>query len=129
MIRGIVTTWKLNVAAGVTQNLLEMHGKGSHVGQNAAGLAHRLVKIAYGQRPSLFNGLEGARPHKLSVAAAALAVGVNIFYDNRDAQLVTVLSLGTVLLEITGKPYLYAFNMQDNRLLTVAEEIYHANID
>ena len=128
MIRGIVTTWRLNQAMGVTRNLLEMHGKGTHFGSNAAEVAHRLVKIAYGQRPSLFDGFEGARPHKLSVAAAALAMGVKIFDDNRGAQLVVVLGLGTILLEITGKPHLYSFNMQDNRLLTVSEEIYHANI-
>jgi hypothetical protein len=126
MFAGIYSNYRLGAAAAVVQNLLERHDHGGPLGRNTAGIAARLVARVYNNDPALFDGKRGKRPHKLSLAAVALAQGVEDMREDRDGQLSCQLSLGTVLLEITGKPQKYALSGNDHMLLSLAQEVYLA---
>ena len=127
MFAGLYSNYRLSAAAVVVQNLLERHGRGSAVARDAAGIASKLVAHVYADDPELFDGKRGKRPHKLSLAAVALAQGVMASKRERDSQLSYHLSLGTVLLEITGKPQDYALSGNDHMLLELAQEVYRAS--
>lgn len=128
MFRQMVTNWHLSKAAVVAQNLLAMHGAGTEVAPIASQLSNKLVQKIYDGCPGLFDGTEGARPHKFSVAAMALAFGVKNMTEHSEAQRVMFLGVGTILLEIKNKPNLYPLSSQDHRLLVRAEDIYLANL-
>ena len=82
-----------------------------------------MVAAIKDQQPAMLEGRRGARPHKFSLAAAALAnAAINTRY--RDKQLCLGLALGTVLLEVTGKPQLYLLGENDHVLLGMATQIY-----
>jgi hypothetical protein len=123
----IYSNYRLSVAAVTVQNLLEMHGRGHVIGRDAGAISSRLVATVYARNPALFDGKVGKRPHKFSVAAVALAHGSETMSDDRDAQLCYHLSLGTILLEITGNPQKYALSSHDHTMLVAAQEVYLAN--
>ena len=127
MFAGLYSNYRLSSAAVVVQNLLEQHGRGGALARNAATIASKLVGRVYNEDPALFDGQRGKRPHKLSLAAVALAQGVKDMRENRDGQLCFHLSLGTVLLELTGKPQDYALSGNDRLLLELAQEVYLAS--
>lgn len=126
MFGAMVTTAKLSQAAVVAQNLLEMHGASTEIAPIAGQMANKLVQKVFDERPKLFEGKEGRRPHKLSTAAAALAWGVKFMGEHPAAQQAMFLALGTVLLEVSGKPHLYALSSNDHMLLELAQGIYLA---
>ena len=127
MFAGIYSNYRLSAAAVIVQNLLERHGQGGALARNAPTIASKLVGRVYNHDPALFDGKRGKRPHKLSLAAAALAQGVMDMNEHRDGQLCFHLSLGSVLLEITGKPQDYALSSNDHSLLGLAQEVYLAS--
>lgn len=127
MLAGLYSNYRLSAAAVVVQNLLEQHGHGGALARNAATIASKLVARAYNENPALFDGKRGKRPHKLSLAAIALAQEVEVQSEDRDSQLCFHLALGTVLLEITGKPQEYALSGNDHLLLEAAQEVYLAS--
>lgn len=126
MFGSIIRNYRLSAAAVIVRNLLETHGKGSVIASNAGAIASRLVGSVYNGDPELFDGKRGKSPHKISVAALSLA---QAFMDNgydREAQLCYHLSLGTILVEVTGKPQNYAFNGNDHAILQVAQNKFLA---
>ena len=114
--------------AGVTvQNLLGLHNF-QEVSQNGAIVANKLVSAVYDESPRVVSGKAGLRPHKMSLAAAALAKGIIHFQDDPVAKPYFFLSLGTLLLEISGKPNLYALTDVDHYILELAQKTYLDNI-
>jgi hypothetical protein len=73
MFATIINNFRFSQVAVVVQNLLEMHGEGSALSRNAATIANKLVVQTHAENPPMFEGRIGARPHKLTFAAAALA--------------------------------------------------------
>lgn len=67
------------------------------------------------------------RPDQYAQPVLALAQGVKVMREDRDNQLCFHLSLGTVLLELTGKPQDYALSGNDHVLLEIAQEVYLAS--
>jgi hypothetical protein len=127
MLGTIFTNWRLSEAAAVVQNLLKAHGSSGALARDAGTIANKLVAWVYNGDPALFDGKRGKRPHKLSLAAVALAQGVRITTDDRERQLCFHLSLGTILLELTGKPHEYALSGNDHMLLELAQEVHLAS--
>lgn len=124
MFGSILKTYRLSKSAVAVQNLLELHGAGSSIAVNAASIANRLVAAVDDQCSVILTGKRGKRPHHLSVAAAALALGIDATKNDRDAQLCFVLALGTILVEFSGKPQNYALSGNDHFLLDKASEVY-----
>jgi hypothetical protein len=126
MFGRLYSNYRLSQAAVVVQNLLELHGHGGAVARNAGTIANKLLTRVYEEDPAVFDGRRGKRPHKFTLAALALAQGVKVMKDDREGQLCFHLSLGTVLLEISGKPHQYALSENDHLLLELAQEVYLA---
>lgn len=125
MFATIVNNFRFSQVAVVVQNLLEMHGGGA-LSRNAATIANKLVAQTHAENPPMFEGLMGARPHKLVFAAAALAKGLVKPDLDRETQLSVKMALGTVLLEITGKPTKYRLTSIDHALLEIPQGVYLA---
>lgn len=127
MLDRIMTQVRLSQSAVIVQNLLEMHGRGTEVAPIAMQIANKLVQKVYDERPGLFQGKEGIRPHKMSIAAASLAWGVRYMGERHEAQTIMQIALGSVLLEVSGKPHQYALSMCDHALLELSQDIYIAH--
>ena len=118
---GIKSNYKKSEAAVVVQNLLERY---ELFDLNPASMANKLVAALWEEKPDIFNGKFGQRPHKLTVAAAALANGIHLFEKSDLNRSVLALSLGAILsdLEINGR--LYPLNSIDHQLLEAAASIF-----
>jgi hypothetical protein len=126
MFTTIINNFRFSQVAVVVQNLLEINGQGSALSRNAASIANKLVAQTHAENPPMFEGRMGARPHKLTFAAAALAKGLVKPDLDRETQLSLKMALGTVLLEITGKPTKYRLTSIDHALLEIAQGVYLA---
>lgn len=127
MLRFLGNTLYKSQAAVAVQNLLEEHGRGTALERQAADIANKLVMQAHADNPALFEGRSGKRPHKLALVAAALSKGVVKAADDRTIQLCLHLALGSVLLELSGKPNQYALTSNDHSILGIAQEVYLAS--
>ena len=124
LFSGIKSTYKKSEAAVVVQNLLEHQAKVGFLDLDPAKLANKLVEVVWDSKPDVFDGKFGQRPHKITVAASALANGIELFEDgdlNRDA---LVLSLGNILSELETNGRLYPFNSLDHQLLDASISIF-----
>jgi len=119
---GIKSTYKKSEAAVVVQNLLE-HQANSLIALftlDPAQCANKLIEVIWNTKPDMFDGKFGQRPHKITVAAAALANGINLFEDGDSNRSAVILSLGNLLSEIETNGRLYPLNGIDNLLLEEA---------
>ena len=124
LLTGITDTYKKSEAAVVVQNLLEQQLKAGLFESDPAMCANRLVEVIWQQKPDMFGGKFGQRPHKLSIAAAAFSFAVANGpedHTNRDAY---VLCLGTVLAEFETNGRLYPLNGIDHVLLEGAAQVF-----
>lgn len=113
--------WRLNAASLTVQNLLELHGC-----PFAKDVACRWVAEVNAQKPDLFNGRFGQRPHKISVAAVALAQGFIPEYDYAEGYAQE--AMGTLLTEVAVNGRLYPFNGIDHTLLRLADDLFVARL-
>ena len=89
---------------------------------NTEKLAERLVSDVWQSKPDIFDGAFGQRPHKMAVAAAALAYSLdNLELErNRKIRLSIQINLGNLLSEIQTNGRLYPFNSLDVVLIESA---------
>lgn len=116
MFSGLRTMWRLNAASLTVRNLLELHGC-----PFAKDISCRWVAEVNAQKPDLFNGRFGQRPHKISVAAVALAQGFTPEYNYAEGY--AHKAMGTLLTEIAINGQLYAFNGIDHALFELADDV------
>ncbi|RDI98266.1 hypothetical protein DVT68_14430 [Dyella solisilvae] len=85
-------------------------------------LAEHLVSQVWAQRPTLFEGKPGPRPHKLAVAAIALAAGIRheAYRANAALQDAYTLALGHVLEQVASRAADLNLHDIDQRLLDLA---------
>jgi len=124
LFSGIKSTYKKSEAAVVVQNLLEHQANVGLFDLDPAKLANKLVENVWDSKSDVFGGKFGQRPHKITVAASALANGIELFDDedlNRNA---LVLSLGNILSELETNGRLYPLNSLDHQLLEVSMSIF-----
>ncbi len=122
----ITSAYKKSEAAVVVQNLLEHQARVGLLDLDPKALANRLVSVLWDQKPDLFDGKFGQRPHKISVAAAALADGIGRFEAQDTNREALILALSNVLSEIETNGRLYPFNGIDEILLEAAGAIFVA---
>ncbi len=125
----IVTNMRLSQAAVIVQDLLSQYSAHTEVQGLEAEVANKLVQKAHDDQPLLFQGKLGKRPHKLSVAATALGLGVARMTHRPESHQVFTFALGALLLEVTGKPGANALTLQDHSLLELAQQSYLVSVE
>jgi hypothetical protein len=121
----IKNTYQKSVAAVVIQNLLEHKVKANIFDLDPASIANKLVTEVWDQKPDIYSGKFDQRPHKLAVAAAALANGIHLFEEDDVNRYALILSLGSILSEVEVNGRLYPFNSLDRLLLQEAQAEYY----
>lgn len=117
---GVKDIYKKSEAAVLVQNLLEHQARIGLLSADPAKLANHLVEVVWQVRPDLFSGKFGQRPHKLSVAASALAFPLRHLKNGAVERDALILSLATLLSELNVNGRLYALNSLDETLLEEA---------
>lgn len=128
LFRGIKSLYKKSEAIAVVKNLLDFQEKIGLFGLDTSKTAETLIELVWKSEPDVFDGKFGQRPHKVAVAASALA---NVAYlvdesgNGFDRNTIAyVFSLGNILSEISTNGRLYAFNGVDEVLLEKSEAIF-----
>lgn len=124
LFSGIRNIYKKSEASVVIWNLLEHQANVGLFNQDPAKLANKLVQNAFESKPDIFGGRFGQRPHKLAVAAFALANGIELFHDGDLNRHAIILSLGYILSELEINGRLYPFNSLDHVLLESSMSIF-----
>jgi hypothetical protein len=120
LFSGIKSTFKKSEAAVVVQNLLEHQVNSGLFDLDPPKAANKFIELVWNTKPDLFSGKFGQRPHKISVAAAALAHATQLF-DRDDVNCnAIVIALGNVLSEIDVNGRLYPLNALDEQLIDEA---------
>lgn len=124
MFNGLTNSYKKAEAAVVIQNLLAHQASVGTFHSDPVKSASTLVEATWRSKPDLFEGKFGRRPHKLAIAAAALAFGVangSKDHQNRDG---FVLALGATLSEYEINASLYSLNNVDKALFDDAIAVF-----
>ena len=124
---GAKNNFKKAEAAVIVQNLLEHQVNLPLLGAelDPAKVANALVGDVWDNKPDVFSGKFGHRPHKLAIAACALGLGVRFYDDRQDVQnrFAVMIALGNLLSEIEVNGPLYSLNSVDIMLIGIASEI------
>lgn len=120
MLSGIRNTYEMSKAAVVIQNLLEGQRRFGVFDADPAQVANKLVANVWQSQPDAFNGVRGPRPHKLCVAAIALAQGTRDYAESRTLALAIFTALGTVLNEFNINRGTHKLSVLDVSLLELA---------
>lgn len=113
----------------MVQNLLEHQAKVGVFDLNPASIATKLVAAAWEVKPAVFDGRFGQRPHKLTVAAFALANGIHLFEDDDPNRIAIMLSLHNIMAELAVNGSLYPLNNLDYFLLKTVVSAFAEPID
>ena len=125
-VMGILSIYRMSKAAVIVQNLLEMHAETASVRQDAGAYANKWVGLTFSRKPQMMNGHYGKRPHKLAVAAYALATGISEAGNSREVQAVAIAGLSAIMSDVATNGRLYGFNGTDEVLLELADLVFLA---
>ncbi len=126
LFKGIKDTYKKSEAAVVVQNLLEEVARVGLFSGDPTKTANTLVAAVWDSMPEIFGGAYGQRPHKITVAASALANAIRIEDAGKMGTIsfVLALSLGKIMNEVGMRGDLYPFNSLDMKLLDGAAQVF-----
>lgn len=121
---GIYNIYKKTEAAVIVQNLLQMQTCALIGDLDPKITANELVSLAWELKPDIFGGRFGQRPHKITSASYALALGLDL-YKYRTMNKVAILnSLGNIIREIGANGSLYPLNSLDIQLIEILSQRY-----
>lgn len=118
---GVKSTWRKSEAAVVIQNLLEHQHKVGMFDPDPGRTANALIQAIWDSSPETFDGRRGVRPHKATIAAAALLVPIRAAVEEDAVNpnvLVMAVCLAQILTEIEQKGHLYDLNNLDDFILS-----------
>ena len=124
LFSGIKSTYKKSEAAAVVQTLLKHQADIGTLNLDSVLLANKLVALVWDSKPDIFNGKFGQRPHKITVAAFALANGIDLVAKDKQNQNALAIALSTILSEVETNGTLYPFNSLDHQLLETSMAIF-----
>lgn len=127
----ISNNWSKAQAAAIIQGFLEHQVKHGLFDGNPVAIANQLVAQVWAVNPALFEGKTGPKPHKVSIAAFALAAGVHLetHRENEVLHSAYALALGLVMDELSKNAHLYPFHYVDHQLLEKATETLSEEMD
>jgi hypothetical protein len=120
LFRGITNTWKKSEAAALIEKLLEIQKEQGMFTLDPATAGNMLVAKEWDKHPDYFDGRRGPRPHKVTVAAAAMmpvivsAVEADKLTPNIMAMVACV---AQILADIGNHPKRYELNRKDEHVL------------
>lgn len=121
---GIKDNWKKAEAAVIIQNVFENLAKYGSFEGDPAKVANTLITDVWELKPDIYSGKFGQRPHKISVASAALAQGAMSAHPESSARANCAIALGQLLGEVETNGRLYPLNSLDHTLLEAAVSIF-----
>lgn len=118
-------------AADAIESLLDLQARNGLLVGDPRAMAERLVTQVWAQRPALFEGRTGLKPHQIAVAAIALAAGMRLEAYRNDEALRSsyTLALGLILNDIALHAHAYSFHPVDHQLLDAAAATFSEPVD
>lgn len=113
--------WKMAEAAGIIQAMLEHQQRTGMFTMDPAKMANVMVAAVWNNSPETFDGRRGARPHKATLAAAALIAPIRgaAEQDRVDPNIgALAVCLAQILGEFGEKGHLYNLNNLDEVIIT-----------
>lgn len=124
MLSAYYSRFRKSQAAVIIENILTDVVKIPLEQITFSAMANSLIQRAWESNPDLFDGRLGQRPHKLTVAACAMASGLECFERNSTNYRVLLLSLGVAINEIRANRHSYKFSPTDTALLKFSCSIF-----
>ena len=121
---GFKSGYKKSRAVAVVKDLLEVQSHAGLLTEDSTEFANLLVTSVWDNMPDVFGGKFGQRPHKISVAAFALANGLRRLPAENENKAAIAISLGNVLSELQTNGNSYPLNSLDHELLGTAAEVF-----
>lgn len=122
MFGWVKSTLRKSEAALLVQQALEARMEYCPRPFNPDKLSSALVAKVWDHKPDIFDGKLGKAPHKMSVAAIALASGLYDYDHDEDMRLPIQLALGIVLTEVVNNGRFYNLSGADHYLLELADK-------
>ncbi|MEZ5919095.1 MAG: hypothetical protein R3D66_04030 [Alphaproteobacteria bacterium] len=117
----LISLYKKSDAATSVQNLLEHQAKYGVFEGDPASTATEYVQAAWDDKPHVFDGRFGKRPHKLSIVVYALALAVCELHNRSDDQLAPVLiALTNAMSEVEANGAYYPLTSVDRTIMEEA---------
>ena len=120
----IKTKWKMSEAAVVVEKLLERQVQWGWVELDPLTTANKLVHCVWMENPKLYSGGFGQRPHRLTIAAVALARGIQIIPEGDKVLATYAFALGEVISAYDANGSLYRLSEMDHTLMANAIKVY-----
>lgn len=121
----IVSLFKKSDAASAVQKLLEHQASAGLFSDDPIAAARKYIDDAWQDKPQVFNGYSGHRPHKLSVVAYALALATKKMQHSHDRNFEGIMNaLDMALLEVHMNGHRYPLTSADNLPISEAEEMF-----
>ncbi|MDZ5814537.1 hypothetical protein U4I65_05785 [Stenotrophomonas maltophilia] len=124
LFSGIKDSIKKSEAAVCVQNLLEQQQKIGYFNGNPASYANSIVQAAWDERPDIFSGKFGQRPHKIAVTAVALSRALSLSSEGDPNRFALLACLGTAVAEAHTNAGFYPFSNLDMTLLEAAGDVF-----
>ncbi|MBA0446149.1 hypothetical protein [Stenotrophomonas maltophilia] len=124
LFSGIKDNFKKSEAAVCVQNLLEQQQRIGYFTGNPANFANVIVQAAWDDRPDIFSGKFGQRPHKIAVTAVALSRALSVSREGDVNRVALLACLGAALSEAHKNAGFYPFNNLDMTLIEAAGEVF-----
>ncbi|HGM4734135.1 TPA: hypothetical protein ACKPYB_000652 [Stenotrophomonas maltophilia] len=121
---GIKDNFKKSEAAVCVQNLLEQQQRIGYFAGDPARIANALIQSAWDERPDVFGGKFGQRPHKIAVTAIALSKALSLSSESDPNRFALLACLGAALSEAHTNAGFYPFNNLDMTLIEAAGEVF-----
>jgi hypothetical protein len=129
LLSGITNTYKKSEASLVVRDLLAHQVKAGYCSFDPELVSRKLIEMVWKTKPDIFAGKFGQRPHKLAVAAFALALGARLFDEGNPNRAALVIALGNLLSELEVNGRLYPLNSLDHVLLETAVATFKVATD
>ncbi|MBW6453784.1 MAG: hypothetical protein K0A92_08405 [Methyloprofundus sp.] len=124
ILGSVKSNFKKSEAAVIIQKLLEMQaGLGTFVG-NPAKSATLIIANAWNNKPDIFNGKFGQRPHKMSAAATAFAIAIEEMSPENPHYLPIIFAFSRLIEDYELNGELYPFSSMDIKLLNSARQTF-----
>ncbi|MBZ6071845.1 hypothetical protein [Aeromonas schubertii] len=129
-LTNIKSVFHKTAASALLKKVISSHDRrGLSLKVDFAKLASDLIECTWREKPEIYDGAAGVRPHKITIVAMSLVYGIALYQESTDSEHIEkkdifLLSLGTVFTELAKNAHLYPLTALDHDMLAVAMKIY-----